>query len=277
MSKQPLQRLRSYLHLRLWRWLQCLAPAPLETTAAALATVQPSLTAVSSSTAVASTSADDQSQVAGPDPDPARAVAMAKPVDSAEPVDLAEPGDPAAAGGPALRQKSVEAQDPARPGAALPMPLPSMVPTGGALRFADERAAFCPGQRQPLSVEEAVLARDMSLLRREAADALAALGAAHALVTSARLAQVQHLRPLVEKGEVSGEALKALAADYQGWQNDQVRLFDALGLVMRMQVPPGRVLDQVDPALQDQARQHLASLSVEYQRRQLQHQIQRQG
>ena len=157
------------------------------------------------------------------------------------------------------------------------MPLPSVIPTGGTLRFVADRAALCPGLREPLSVEQAVLARDMTLLKREAADALAALGAAHALVTSARLAQVQHLRPLVEKGEVPAEALKALAADYQGWQNDQVRLFDALALVMRMQVPQGLVLEQVDPALQDQAKQHLSSLAVEYQRRQLLHQIKRQS
>ncbi len=170
---------------------------------------------------------------------------------------------------------SVEEHDSAGMGPA--MPLPTVVPTGGALSFVADRAALCPGLREPLSVEQAVLARDMTLLRREAADALAALGAAHALVTSARLAQVQHLRPLVEKGQVPAEALKALAADYQGWQNDQVRLFDALALVMRMQVPQGLVLEQVDPALQDQAKQHLASLSVEYQRRQLQHQIKRQG
>ena len=183
------------------------------------------------------------------------------------------------AGGPDQRMEAedgVRLEGPRLDG-AMPMPLPSVVPTGGLLAFSSDRAALCPGQREPLNVEQAVLARDMTLLKREAADALAALGSAHALVTSARLAQVQQLRPLVEKGEVPGEALKALAADYQGWQNDQVRLFDALALVMRMEVPEGMVLDQVDPALQQQARQHLASLAAEYQRRQLQHQIKRQG
>jgi hypothetical protein len=129
--------------------------------------------------------------------------------------------------------------------------------------------ALCPGVREPISVEDAVLHRDMSVLKREAADALAALGAAHALITSARLAQVQQLRPEVESGGVTPEALMALAADYQGWQNDQVRLFDALSLIMRMRVPQGLVLDQMDPALHGQARSHLEALSLEYSRRQL--------
>lgn len=137
------------------------------------------------------------------------------------------------------------------------------------------QATLCPGLREPLSVEDAVLTRQMNLLKREAADALAALGAAHALVSSARLAQVQQLRPRVEAGEVPGEELMALAADYQGWQNDQVRVFDALALVLRMRVPQGMALDQVDPDLQRQARSHLQSLSVEYQRQLLQAQFQR--
>ena len=123
--------------------------------------------------------------------------------------------------------------------------------------------------REPISVENAVLQRDLSVLKREAADGLAALGAAHALITSARLAQVQQLRPDVESGGVKPESLMALAADYQGWQNDQVRLFDALSLVMRMRVPQGLVLDQMDPALHGQARSHLEALSLEYSRRQL--------
>ena len=264
LSQQPLQRLRRFFYPRLLGWVQRLAPA----VPASVAIDQPvdpgdpGDTAKSLETAMAS-------DIAKP-VELAQAVDFAKAAEPAEAVDTVEPDD-------ALRSESPsELQDPAEPAPAFPMPLPSVVPTGGALRFADERAAFCPGQRQPLSVEEAVLARDMSLLKREAADALAALGAAHALVTSARLAQVQHLRPLVEKGEVPGDALRALAADYQGWQNDQVRLIDALALVMRMEVPQGRVLEQVDPALQEQARQHLSSLSVEYQRRQLQHQIRRQ-
>ncbi len=131
----------------------------------------------------------------------------------------------------------------------------------------DPGAALLPGVREPLSVEAAVLSRDMTVLKREAADSLAALGAAHALVSSDRLAQVQELRPRVMEGQASGEALMALAAEYQGWQGDQVRIFDALALVMRMRVPRGVVLDQLDPALQEQARSHLEALSVEYQRR----------
>ena len=196
------------------------------------------------------------------------------PIETAAPLQVAAQ---AALAGPVLAAAPGPAEDSFQAGPTMIMTLPSLVPPTGSLAFAADRAALCPGLREPLSVEQAVLARDMTLLKREAADALAALGAAHALVTSARLAQVQVLRPLVEKGEVSGEALKALAADYQGWQNDQVRLFDALSLVMRMQVPQGQVLEQVDPALREQAKQHLASLSVEYQRRQLQHQIKRQG
>ncbi|MBM5823459.1 MAG: hypothetical protein FJ082_13700 [Cyanobacteria bacterium K_Offshore_surface_m2_011] len=132
---------------------------------------------------------------------------------------------------------------------------------------ADSGAALLPGVREPLSVEAAVLSRDMTVLKREAADSLAALGAAHALVTSDRLARVQELRPLVMAGQASGEALMALAAEYQGWQGDQVRIFDALSLVLRMRVPRGLVLDQLDPSVQEQARSHLEALSLEYQRR----------
>jgi hypothetical protein len=135
------------------------------------------------------------------------------------------------------------------------------------VRPAPRPAATCPATREPLSVEKAVLSRDLTVLKREAADALAALGAAHALVTSARLAQVQELRGRVESGEIGGDVLMSLAADYQGWQNDQVRLFDALALILRMRVPRGTVLDQVDPGLHDQAKSHLESLSLEYQRR----------
>jgi hypothetical protein len=54
--------------------------------------------------------------------------------------------------------------------------------------------------------------------------------------------------------------------DYQGWQNDQVRLFDALAMILRMRVPEGSTLEQVDPVLREQARAHLEALSVEYQR-----------
>ena len=127
-------------------------------------------------------------------------------------------------------------------------------------------ALFSPASREPLTVEAAVLSRSMALLKREAADSLAALGAAHALVTSARLAQVQQLRERVERGEADGEDLTALAADYQGWQNDQVRLFDAMALVLRMGVPTATALELVEPQLHEQARAHLASLSAEYQR-----------
>ena len=127
-------------------------------------------------------------------------------------------------------------------------------------------ALFSPASREPLTVEAAVLSRSMALLKREAADSLAALGAAHALVTSARLSQVQHVREQVERGAAAGDALAALAADYQGWQNDQVRLFDAMALVLRMSVPMGTTLELIDPQLHEQARAHLASLSAEYQR-----------
>jgi len=127
-------------------------------------------------------------------------------------------------------------------------------------------ALFSPASREPLTVEAAVLSRSMALLKREAADSLAALAAAHALVTSARLAQVQHLREQVERGGAPADALTALAADYQGWKNDQVRLFDAMALVLRMSVPTGTTLELIDPKLHEQARAHLASLSAEYQR-----------
>ncbi len=128
-------------------------------------------------------------------------------------------------------------------------------------------ASFAPATREPLTVQQAVLSRDLSVLKREAADALAALGAAHALVSSARLGQLQQWRGAAGRGEVPEQALLALAADYQGWQNDQVRLFDALSLVLRMKVPPGKVLDLMDPGLHEQAQKHLDALSVEYQRR----------
>jgi hypothetical protein len=125
---------------------------------------------------------------------------------------------------------------------------------------------FSPSSREPLSVEDAVLSRSMTLLKREASDALAALGAAHALVTSARLSQVQFVRERVERGQEPPDTLATLAADYQGWQNDQVRLFDAMALVLRMAVPSATTLELIDPQLHEQARAHLASLSAEYQR-----------
>ncbi len=166
---------------------------------------------------------------------------------------------------------------PDRPAVLVKVPLSSQ--SGGAAAdamasqpLAESRVSvppavlFSPASREPLTVEAAVLSRSMALLKREAADSLAALGAAHALVTSARLSQVQHLREQVERGAVTGDALAALAADYQGWQNDQVRLFDAMALVIRMSVPNGTTLELVDPQLHEQARAHLASLSAEYQR-----------
>jgi len=166
---------------------------------------------------------------------------------------------------------------PERPVVLMKVPLPSQSGSGSAdpvasLPLAESRtsvppaALFSPASREPLTVEGAVLSRSMALLKREAADSLAALGAAHALVTSARLSQVQHLREQVERGAASADALAALAADYQGWQNDQVRLFDAMALVLRMSVPTGTTLELVDPQLHEQARAHLASLSAEYQR-----------
>jgi hypothetical protein len=86
------------------------------------------------------------------------------------------------------------------------------------------------------------------------------------MVTSTRLAQIQGLRHQVRVGQLPDQALIALVTDYQGWQNDQVRLFDALAMVLRMRVPEGSTLEQVDPVLREQARAHLEALSVEYQR-----------
>ena len=153
----------------------------------------------------------------------------------------------------------------AKGGSALLTP---QQPHGSGLSGSDGAGASAgyPALREPLTMEQAVLQRDMSLLKREAADALAALGAAHAMVTSSRLAQMQGLRTQVRTGQQPDQALIALVTDYQGWQNDQVRLFDALALVLRMRVPEGTTLEQVDPALRDQARAHLEALSVEYQR-----------
>jgi hypothetical protein len=126
--------------------------------------------------------------------------------------------------------------------------------------------AACPATREPLSVEQAVLERSLRVLRREAADALAALGSAHALVSSARFSQLQEVRQRVADGQLPQETLQTMAADYQGWQSDQVRLFDALGLVLRMRIPQGMALEQVGQELEEQARHHLSSLAVEYQR-----------
>ena len=182
-----------------------------------------------------------------------------------------------------LRLAPAAESPPDRPAVLVKVPLSSQSGGGSAGAMASQPLAesrvsvppvppvppavlFSPASREPLTVEAAVLSRSMALLKREAADSLAALGAAHALVTSARLSQVQHLREQVERGAVTGDALAALAADYQGWQNDQVRLFDAMALVIRMSVPNGTTLELVDPQLHEQARAHLASLSAEYQR-----------
>jgi hypothetical protein len=130
-----------------------------------------------------------------------------------------------------------------------------------------------PGVREPLSVEQAVRGRDLTVLRREAADALAALGAAHALVASARFTQLQDVRQQVERGQATEEDLATMAADYLGWQGDQVRLFDALSMVLGMRVPPARALDLIDPSVRGAAQAHLGSLMVEYQRRLLDQQF----
>ncbi|MEB3255801.1 MAG: hypothetical protein VKJ05_05370 [Synechococcaceae cyanobacterium] len=127
--------------------------------------------------------------------------------------------------------------------------------------------------REPLSVEQAVRSRDLTVLRREAADALAALGAAHALVASARFTQLQELRREMERGQASEADLATVAADYLGWQSDQVRLFDALTMLLTMRVPPAVALDLIDPAVLEAAEAHLATLTVEYQRRLLDHQF----
>jgi hypothetical protein len=175
------------------------------------------------------------------------------------------------------RLAPAEVPPPDPPAVLVKVPLPTRS-AGGSVEpltsqpLSDSRgsvpaaALFSPASREPLTVEAAVLSRSMALLKREAADSLAALGAAHALVTSARLSQVQHLREQVERGAAAGDSLAALAADYQGWQNDQVRLFDAMALVLRMGVPMGTTLELIDPQLHEQARAHLASLSAEYQR-----------
>jgi hypothetical protein len=134
-------------------------------------------------------------------------------------------------------------------------------------------SAQLPGVRPPLSIERAVRSRDLTVLKREACDALAALGAAHAVVTSARLAQIQSLRGEVDRGEASEDDLVDLAGDYQAWQNDQVRLFDALALVLGMAVPLGRAFDQIDEGMTEAAQAHLSALAAEYQRRLLSEQF----
>ena len=124
-----------------------------------------------------------------------------------------------------------------------------------------------PGLRSPLTIDKVVRNRDLSVLKREASDALAALGAAHAVVSSARLAQIQTIRTEVDRGTVEQDALIEVAGDYQAWQNDQVRLFDALALVLGITVPEGSAFDQIDEEMEAAAAEHLNALTAEYQRR----------
>lgn len=154
-----------------------------------------------------------------------------------------------------------------RPVQASPPPPPLPLPDGQSLLRQPAAVSQLPGVRPPLSIEKAVRNRDLTVLKREACDALAALAAAHALVTSARLGQIQNLRSEVERGELDETDLADLAADYQAWQNDQVRLFDALALVLGMAVPEGRAFDQIDPEMLEAAEAHLTALAAEYQRR----------
>jgi len=157
-------------------------------------------------------------------------------------------------------------------GAAL-KPAPAFVPPPTVLapQLPDARqqaaTSQLPGVREPLSIEEAVRERDLTVLKREASDALAALAAAHAVVTSARLAQLHNLRQAVERGELEEQEMVDFAGDYQAWQNDQVRLFDALALVLGMAVPEGCAFEQIDDEMAEAARAHLEAWAAEYQRR----------
>lgn len=163
-------------------------------------------------------------------------------------------------------------------GAAL-KPAPAFVPPPTVLapQLPDARqqasTSQLPGVREPLSIEEAVRERDLTVLKREASDALAALAAAHAVVTSARLAQLHNLRQAVERGELEEQEMVDFAGDYQAWQNDQVRLFDALALVLGMAVPEGCAFEQIDEDLLEAAEAHLTALGAEYQRRLLSEQF----
>ena len=123
------------------------------------------------------------------------------------------------------------------------------------------------GSALPADDDKVVRNRDLSVLKREASDALAALGAAHAVVSSARLAQIQTIRTEVDRGTVEQDALIEVAGDYQAWQNDQVRLFDALALVLGITVPEGSAFDQIDEEMEAAAAEHLNALTAEYQRR----------
>ena len=150
---------------------------------------------------------------------------------------------------------------------------PASLPPRSQLAPPAAPSGLLPGIRLPLSMEEAVRHRNLPVLRREAADALAALGAAHALVASARFTDLQERRQETEDGEEVDEELATIAADYLGWQSDQVRLFDALDMVLGMRVPSGSALALIDPLLRPAAEHHLAALAVEYQRRLLDQQF----
>lgn len=155
---------------------------------------------------------------------------------------------------------------------ALQQP-PAPLPPRSQLAYPAAPRGQLPGVRLPLSLEQAVRRRNLPVLRREAADALAALGAAHALVASARFTELQERRQETGDREAADGELATMAADYLGWQSDQVRLFDALDMVLGMRVPSGSTLTMIDPLLRPAAEQHLASLAVEYQRRLLDQQF----
>ena len=122
---------------------------------------------------------------------------------------------------------------------ARALPPPPLVQAGEPTADHHQQAAAAklPGVRAPLSIERAVRSRDLTVLKREAYD------------------------------------LVDLAGDYQAWQNDQVRLFDALALVLGMAVPDGRAFDQIDSGMAEAARAHLSALAAEYQRRLLSEQF----
>jgi hypothetical protein len=80
-------------------------------------------------------------------------------------------------------------------------------------------------------------------------------------------ARVKHMPMSWDIPRIAEDDLVELAGDYQAWQNDQVRLFDALALVLGMPVPEGRAFDQIDASLTAPARAHLSALAAEYQRR----------
>ncbi|MEY2644017.1 MAG: hypothetical protein RLZZ611_666 [Cyanobacteriota bacterium] len=185
------------------------------------------------------------------------------------PTRLPSPLPPAAADNAGAVTDGVDTPNGALDGPAESGPAESTT----ADRHRQAAATKLPGVRAPLSIERAVRSRDLTVLKREACDALAALGAAHAVVTSARLAQIQSLRLEVDRGEASEDDLVELAGDYQAWQNDQVRLFDALALVLGMPVPDGRAFEQIDAGMEQAARAHLSALAAEYQRRLLSEQF----